>query len=493
MQLTKRFFMMNTLTVLVSIVITFLAVIIFIAAYTRLLDGEADTNQLSRIFEVRTGIASIKRTAETLEFEQLLDEAYQQELSERVNALGAHAFILNNREVIYSTTHFKEIDLNKSLILTDSAHDFDTLELDGNTYMFARADYSPRSGDEGVLLLLAPIKLQSKFYLFLGIFTISFFTVIFLIMNSWVSYRFSKGIMIPVSRLKDAAVKISEGDLNYGIAEEGEGEIRELSRTLEFMRIKLKESVYQQQKSEENRKFLISSISHDLKTPVTSIKGYIEGIIDGVARTPDKIEEYLETARSKAILVNNMIDDLLLYSRLDLNQIPYHFEKTDLESYFEDCVSENLPEFEKMNIKLSLVSELKDSVYVQIDRERLTRVIQNILDNAKKYMERSDGQVDLILRETRTSAIIEIRDNGKGIPEKDLPYIFERFYRADPSRQSADGSGLGLAIARQIVEDHEGKIWAISRDGEGTRIMLSLKKVKSVSGGYDEKDPDNRG
>jgi len=118
---------------------------------------------------------------------------------------------------------------------------------------------------------------------------------------------------------------------------------------------------------------------------------------------------------------------------------------------------------------------LKETVFVLIDRERFKRVIQNILDNAKKFMEKADGQVDIILRETRTSAIIEIRDNGKGIPENDLPHIFERFYRADPSRKS-DGSGLGLAIAKQIVEGHEGKIWVRSTVGEGTRMMISLKK-----------------
>lgn len=281
MQLTKRFFTMNALAVLVSIALTVLAVIIFVAAYTKVVGPEADINDLKRIFEVRSGIGEIKRAAQTLEFEQLLDKPYQQELSDRVKALGANAVILKNREVLYSTKKFNEIDIEKSLMLSDNAPNLDTLELDGRTFMFARADYSLHSGDEGVLLLLAPIKLKTGFYLFLGIFTVSFFILSFLIMNFWVSYRFSRGIITPISRLRDAAVKISEGDLSCGIAEEGEGEVRELCRTLEFMRIKLKESIYLQQKYDENRKFLVSSISHDLKTPVTSIKGYIEGIIDG--------------------------------------------------------------------------------------------------------------------------------------------------------------------------------------------------------------------
>ena len=229
-----------------------------------------------------------------------------------------------------------------------------------------------------------------------------------------------------------------------------------------------------QQKYDDNRKFLVSSISHDLKTPVTSIKGYIEGIIDGVAKTPEKMEEYLETARSKAILVNAMIDDLLLYSKLDLNQLPYHFEKSNLASYFEDCVADHKYECEKANLSLALINELKEPVKVLIDRERLKRVVQNILDNAMTYAEKTNGKIDIILRETRTSAIIEIKDNGNGIPEDKLPFIFERFYQVDPSRKS--GSGLGLAIAKQIIEGHDGKIWAKSAAGEGTGIMISLKK-----------------
>jgi signal transduction histidine kinase len=112
-----------------------------------------------------------------------------------------------------------------------------------------------------------------------------------------------------------------------------------------------------------------------------------------------------------------------------------------------------------------------------MDRERFARVIQNIMDNCRKYMNKGDGRIEIILRETATSAIMEIKDNGCGIPEQDLPNVFERFYRADPSRNSAGGSGLGLAIARQIVEGHDGRVWAKSILGEGTSILISLKKL----------------
>ncbi|MZQ82690.1 HAMP domain-containing protein [Paenibacillus sp. 5J-6] len=474
MHLTKRFFTMNALAVLLSIGLTVLAVIIFVAAYTKVFGREADTKEFQKAFEVRAAINEMKREAQPLKFEQLLDTKYQQQLANRVNALDASAIILRNREVVYATQNFNKIDIERSLMLSDSQTTRDEIELAGKTYMIARADYKLSTGDAGVLLLLAPIKLKTNFLMMLGIFTVCVFTFVFLLTNFWVSYRFSRGIIRPISRLKDVANKISEGDLSHGIAEEGEGEVRELCRTLEIMRIKLKESVYLQEKYDDNRKFLVSSISHDLKTPVTSIKGYIEGIIDGVARTPEKMDEYLETARSKAILVNAMIDDLLLYSKLDLNQLPYHFEKSDLASYFEDCVADHKYEYEKANLSLVLINELTEPVKVLIDRERLKRVVQNILDNAMTYVEKADGRIEIILRETRTSAIIEIKDNGKGIPENKLPHIFDRFYQVDPSRKS--GSGLGLAIAKQIIEGHDGKIWAKSAVGEGTQIMISLKK-----------------
>lgn len=324
--------------------------------------------------------------------------------------------------------------------------------------------------------LSIPAESVAELYVGVGLTGLVSFLVIFLTLNIWVASRFSRGIISPIVRLTEAAKMMSEGDLGGGIAEEGEGEVQELSRSLEQMRIKLKESIYLQQRYDENRKFLLSSISHDLKTPVTAIRGYIEGIIDGVAAAPDKQQQYLEVARSKTLLVNNMIDDLLLYSKLDLNQLPYHFELTDMRTYFEYCLDDHRYEYDRSGVKLRLVDELEGPVTIRIDVERFKRVMQNVLDNALKHAPAEEGIVELILRETRTSAIIEVRDNGPGIPEDHLPHIFDRFYRADASRSNLESSGLGLAIAKQIVEGHEGRIWAVSRIGEGTRIMISLLK-----------------
>ena len=230
-------------------------------------------------------------------------------------------------------------------------------------------------------------------------------------------------------------------------------------------------------KYDDNRTMLVSSISHDLKTPITSIKGYVKGILDGVANTPEKVERYLKTVYSKSEQMDVMIDDLLLYSKLDLSQLPFNFEKTDIIDYFNYCIHESSLELEKFNIKISLKSDLDGVKYVKIDRERLMRVILNIIDNSRKYMDKKQGEITILLRETNSSIIIEIRDNGSGIDENDVNKIFDRFYRADTARSEANGSGLGLAIAKQIVEGHSGTIWAVSHENQGISILISLGKI----------------
>ena len=263
---------------------------------------------------------------------------------------------------------------------------------------------------------------------------------------------------------------------DYTVIEEGDDEIREVLRALEKLRIKLDESVRTQMRYDDNRKMLISSISHDLKTPITSIKGYVEGILDGVAQTPEKKENYLRTVYAKADMLDNLIDDLLLYSKLDLHQIPFHLEPTDIARYMRDCVDESAPEMAQSGIAMTLEDRLAIPYAIALDRERMRRVFTNLFDNARKYMDKSEGCIQVVLRETPQTVVVEIADNGPGIPFEDLPMIFDRFYRSDTARSAAQGSGLGLAIAKEIVEGHGGRIWVVSQEAKGTQFMISLPK-----------------
>jgi signal transduction histidine kinase len=300
------------------------------------------------------------------------------------------------------------------------------------------------------------------------------------LVNGVITYLVSRSIIRPLNILKRGTEEIKQGNLEFAVKSPSRDEIGEVCGAFEEMRLKLRDSIGQQLQVEENRKELISNISHDLKTPITSIKGYVEGILDGVADSPEKMDKYIRTIYAKAVDMDRLIDDLFLFSKLDLKSLPFNFERTDIIKFFRDCSDELRLDFESRGVDFSLETELQ-SVFVAVDREKLKRVIMNILDNSVKYMDKGDGKICIRLTDTGESVRIAISDNGRGIGAEELPRIFDRFYRADPSRNtSTGGSGLGLAIAKQIVEGHGGTIRAESEPGRGTSMFIMLRKLENI-------------
>lgn len=258
-------------------------------------------------------------------------------------------------------------------------------------------------------------------------------------------------------------------------------EIGELCADFEEMRIRLKESTEEKVVFDSQNKELISNISHDLKTPITAVKGYVEGIMDGVADTPEKMDRYIRTIYNKANEMDRLINELTFYSKIDTNRIPYTFNKIHISDYFEDCVDELSVELDSSGISLTYFNNLEEDAVVIADAEQLKRVINNIISNSLKYMNKPKGVINIRLRDVGDFIQIEIEDNGKGIAQKDLANIFERFYRTDASRNSSKGgSGIGLSIVKKIMEDHGGQVWATSKEGTGTTMYLALRKYQEV-------------
>lgn len=199
--------------------------------------------------------------------------------------------------------------------------------------------------------------------------------LILVFMNGLLTYYVSRSIITPIRKLSIAAKKISEGDFDYRIESKDKDELGELSRTFESMRLKLKEAQTAQRQYEKNRQELIAGISHDLKTPLTTIKGYIKGIQDGLAKTPEKLDRYINTIQKTVENMDGLIDELFLYSKLDLQQIPFHFEKIDLYPFFADFIEELTFHFEKENGTASLLADQAQSYVVEADREKLKRVV----------------------------------------------------------------------------------------------------------------------
>lgn len=296
------------------------------------------------------------------------------------------------------------------------------------------------------------------------------------VMTVWVSHR----ILRPIGRLKLAAEQIREGHLEQPVEIRGHDELAELGRAFEEMRRRLHESVQERLKIEENRKQLIAGITHDLKTPVTAILGYVEGLLDKVADNPERLEKYAKTIHAQARDLDRLIDELFLYSKLDLNSVPFRFEDLDLKDFVNRLAEECRLRLEPEGIRLDV--ELPEGpAVVRADPEQLKRVFSNVIDNSVKFMDKEEKRLWIrVAPDEREEGFVrvDIRDNGTGIDRQDLPRIFERFYRTDSSRsRDGGGNGLGLAIARQIVKAHGGIIWAESELGKGTTISFTLKEA----------------
>ena len=293
-------------------------------------------------------------------------------------------------------------------------------------------------------------------------------------LTAWV-YR---SILWPIGKLQEATKQIRDGNLDFTLDVEDDDEIGQLCQNFEEMRIRLKESTEEKIQYDKESKELISNISHDLKTPITAIKGYAEGLMEGVASSPEKRDQYIRTIYNKANDMDRLINELTFYSKIDTNKIPYTFSKINVANYFRDCVEEVGLELEARGIELGYFNFVDEDVMVIADAEQMKRVINNIIGNSLKYMDKKNGIINIRILDVGDFVQVEIEDNGKGIGQKELPYIFDRFYRTDSSRNSSKGgSGIGLSIVKKIIEDHGGKIWATSKLGIGTEIHFVLRKT----------------
>ena len=233
----------------------------------------------------------------------------------------------------------------------------------------------------------------------------------------------------------------------------------------------------EQEQDERQTMEMIRNISHDLKTPITTIKGYAEGLLDGVADSPEKRERYLRVISGKVDEMEALVDQLATYSEVDTDRIAYNFCVLDLGEYFSDAAEDLSMELSARGLQFHYTNSAEEDVTVIADPEQLGRVIQNIVSNSIKYMDKPGGSVELRVSDVGDYIQVEVEDNGIGISRYDLPHVFDRFYRADASRNSmTGGSGIGLSIVRKIVEDHGGKIWAASVPGSGTTMTFVLRK-----------------
>lgn len=412
-----------------------------------------------------------------------VDKIESSEYVEEVNGKLLKKFsfmvVTKNDNVVYSGS-----DKNISDIIENLPSYSECVDMQNSFYVNGEKQYIVRyhtftysDKSQGVVFIFTGIdgiipQLKVLFIeLLIAMILIIFITGI--ILTIWIY----SSVLRPMNRLTEATRKISEGDLDFTLEAEADDEFGKLCEDFDEMRKRLRQSTEDKIRDDEELKELISNISHDLKTPITAIKGYVEGIMDGVADTPEKMDKYIHTIYNKANDMDRLIAELTTYSRIDTNRMPYNFSKVNVDEYFNDCVDELAYELDSKNIKLTYFNYTDKDTIIIADSEQLKRVINNIVSNSVKYIGNKQGTLNIRINDEGDFIRVEIEDNGKGIESKDLPYIFDRFYRTDSSRNSnKGGSGIGLSIVKKIIEAHGGKIWATSRPGTGTAMHFVIRK-----------------
>lgn len=295
-----------------------------------------------------------------------------------------------------------------------------------------------------------------------------------IVVSSLLSYFISQSILTPLAKLRMAANEIKNDNLDYAIEYETKDEFYEVIKEFNEMRLKLKRTLEENLKYEEEQRQFTVSITHDLKTPITVIQGYIEGILDNVANTPEKQKKYLTTIYKKTEDMNKLVDDLFIISKLELNKISFNFSKVRIVEYLHEAIAEIEMDLLDRNVKLDL--NLSFDATVKIDKLETFRVIQNLIQNSIKYKSIDDVEIKIETRDSDKNVLVIFQDNGIGIDKDNEEKIFESFFREDASRKHGEGSGLGLAIAKKIIEAENGRIWARSRE-KGLAIYISFEKI----------------
>lgn len=439
--------------------------------------------------------AEIKETVAN-DVDMMESKEYIEDINSKLKSKYSFIVVTKNDELVYQGCDYASDEDVMDVVPTyeDCIAQKNSFYVNGEKQYIVRDEtFKYSNGDNGVILIFTSvdgvIPQIKRFVLEMVIALVVIVLLTGICLTLWIY----SSVMKPMHKLTIATKKIADGDLDFTLETEKEDEYGNLFNDFEDMRIRLKQSAEDRIRDDNETKELISNISHDLKTPLTTIKGYVEGIMDGVADTPEKMDKYIHTIYNKANDMDRLIAELTTYSKIDTNRMPYNFAKVNVDEYFTDCVEELHYELEASDIKLTYFNYADKDTMIIADPEQLKRVINNIVSNSVKYIGKKQGTLNIRINDEGDFIMVEIEDNGKGMDAKELPYIFDRFYRTDASRNSNQGgSGIGLSIVKKIVEAHGGKIWATSRPGTGTTMHFVIRKyIETLNNPEEERNEDN--
>lgn len=341
--------------------------------------------------------------------------------------------------------------------------------------------YKIKSGEYTVLL--GDEKFQSanpanfiEYYQYItniGILMIIVAIMVVFLTNRLLTRMIIKSIVTPLDTLVYGVHQIRDGNLSYRIKYEGKDEFAAVCADFNEMAERLLDMVNARQKDAESRKELIAGISHDLRTPLTSIKTYVEGIELGMASTPEIQKRYLSTIKGKTKDLEHIINQLFLFSKLDIGEFPMEIEPVDIGKFLFEFIKIVSSEYEQKGLRIEFTEETQE-VMVRVDKVQFGNVLINLLENSVKYGDKEQGIMHISCHANSVATVV-LSDNGPGVPEDSLEKLFDLFYREDKARSNtSQGSGLGLAISAKIMKLLGGSVRAVNPQEGGLSITLTL-------------------
>lgn len=473
MTIKKRLFISNLLMLVIPAILGLIMVSGTMFAVMEIM-GIHDENKKLFYDSVDKANMIVNNWSQSVDLEQM--KADLNRFNEKNTDKNITLYIYENNELVYPLSATLNNPFLNAALSQDGSHTF---------FMDNVAIYKENVGEYSIVLedtnFIDHKKEDGRTYneivFNLGIIMILAIIGIILLTNRYLTRFVFKSIIIPLDTLVYGVHQIRDGNLNYHIEYSGKDEFADICSDFNEMAMRLLDSVNARQKDEANRKELIAGISHDLRTPLTSIKAYVEGIETGVAATPEIQKRYLNTIKNKAIDLEHIVNQLFLFSKLDIGEFPIYPEKLDIGKELLNMIDAVSEEYKKKGITITLTKNVQN-VYAKADIVQLRNAVTNVLENSVKYKDKEHGQMKITYMEENEYVTITLEDNGPGVPDEAVDKIFDIFYRTDSSRSNpSKGSGLGLAITAKILERLGGSIRAENVLEGGLAIIMMIPKA----------------
>ena len=481
MTIKKRLFYSNLLMVFVPLLVIFIVMGVFQNSIKR-----PDLLQTSTSKELNESFVKLQDFITDTDGDRLLEGSeYRVSFLNTAGEYGFHIQATQNTDILFSNLDSNDTTIieNSGITLDQQVPDFPVVTHyigastftcaipTGNEPIYITALYSESSA--GIEILEKDLTLSA-----LQPFTIILLlsVIIIIIVNVVLSSRMVVKIMVPVNKLQDSAERVKQGDLSENIHYSGKDEFSQVCDSFNEIQEHLRDNINKNIIHEQRQREMIAGISHDLRTPLTSIKSYVKGLKDGVAQTEKKRQSYLDIIYLKTGEMEFLIENLFQFAKLETGSVPFHFQRICLNQYLTTYLDTHNDDYKMRGVSL-IFHDTPQKLTSKVDQNQMNKVFENIMENSIKYAADNQVTITVTLQASNESAIICVKDNGSGVPVEYLPKLFESFYRVDNARSnSTGGSGLGLSIAKYVIEKHNGKIYAENDNGLAVIIELPVEK-----------------